>query len=292
MEPLVDFERLGYESPTYGRFEFGKITSRATHPITGETIGWNVVLNVQHVDKQAEYEAALRDALVKQVNWRVYATSYDRVLLRFSAYKELLRRHVDAVAARNSIVDLGAGTGNVTLELLKGGKEVVAVDYNEAMLVQLREKCSEFRSTNRLKIIKQNLDSMRISKVEQGKFDGAIMQNVLYALANPLRCLEMVYNALQPRGILVVSGPKIGTSLDALFTVIRKELQDTADWDSIEQDFENVLERNRELEGQGVLHQWTIEQVRELLESAGFKVMEEDNDVYAGQAMLLIAQRD
>ena len=76
------------------------------------------------------------------------------------------------------------------------------------MLTRLREKCRDFHSSGNLKVIKQNLDSMRISRVDRGKFDGAIMQNVLYALEDPLRCLKMVRDALQPNGILVVSGPK------------------------------------------------------------------------------------
>lgn len=292
VEPLVDFEVLSYQSPTYGHMEFGKITSRATHPETGETIGWNVVLNVQSVEKRQEYEEALRNELAEQVNWRVYATSYDHVLLRFSAYRKLLKRHVDAVAARNKVIDLGAGTGNITVELLKAGKEVMAVDYNESMLTRLREKCADYRSTGQLKIVKQNLESMRISKVDQGSFDGAIMQNVLYALKDPGRCLKMVHQALSPNGILVVSGPKEGTSLDALFTAIRTELEEEPDWEeSLAEDFDNVLDRNQVLEGQGVIHQWKIAEVRELLETSGFKVVDEDNEAYAGQAMILTAQR-
>lgn len=291
-EPLVDFEVLTYSSPTYGRMEFGKITSRATHPETGETIGWNVVLNVQSVEKRAEYETDLRRELTEQVNWRVYATSYDHVLLKFSEYRKLLKRHVDAVGARKKVLDLGAGTGNVALELLKAGKEVMAVDYNEAMLTRLREKCGEYRMSGMLTVFKQNLDSIRISKVDRESFDGAIMQNVLYALKNPARCLRRVHDALRPNGILVVSGPKMGTSLDALFTAIRNELSDEPEWDeSLAEDFQNVLERNQALEGQGVLHQWTISDVRTLLEEAGFKVIEQDNEAYAGQAMLLVAQR-
>lgn len=292
VEPLVDFEVLGYQSPTYGQMEFGKITSRATHPESGETIGWNVVLNVQHVEKRKEYEEALRNELAEQVNWRVYSTSYDHVLLRFSEYRNLIKRHVDAVSARKKILDLGAGTGNVTLELLKAGKEVTAVDYNEAMLTRLREKCGEFRAADQLKIVKQNLDSMRIARVDRETFDGVIMQNVLYALKDPERVLKLVYDALAPNGILVVSGPKEGTSLDALFTAIRNELKDEHDWEeSLAEDFENVLDRNKVLEGQGVIHQWTIAEVRELLEKSGFKITDQENDAYAGQAMILIAQR-
>lgn len=292
-EPLVDFEVLTYSSPTYGSMEFGKITSRATHPDTGETIGWNVVLNVQSVENREAYEKELKRALEEQVNWRVYATSYDHVLTRFSEYRSLLRRHVDAVAARNRILDLGAGTGNVSLELLKAGKEVTAVDYNEAMLTRLREKCADYRQTEQLKVIKQNLDSMRISNADRGTFDGVILQNVLYAVSRPERVLRKAHEALKKNGIIVVSGPKLGTSLDALFKEIRNELSQESDWEeSLAEDYDNVLERNQALEGQGVIHQWKTEDVRKLLEDADFRVIEEDDNAYAGQAMLLVAQKN
>ena len=94
-------------------------------------------------------------------------------------------------------------------------------------------------------------------------------------------------------GIIVVSGPKLGTSLDALFKEIRNELSQESDWEeSLAEDYDNVLERNQALEGQGVIHQWKTEDVRKLLEDADFRVIEEDDNAYAGQAMLLVAQKN
>ncbi len=290
-KPLVDLEIMEYVSPEYGRMEFSKITSQATHGLTGETIGWNVVLNVNSVERRAEFDKALEVELSRHVNWRIYSAAYDKVLTRFKGYRELVKRHCNAVAARNHILDLGAGTGNATLELLKAGKQVVAIEFNEAMLSRLREKCRVYSAKGTLQVVKQNLEMMHISKADRGKYDGAILLNVLYNLNDPVSCLKLVRNALAPNGILVVSGPKKDSRLDTLFTAIQRELENETDWETLSHDLDIVRARNQELEAEGVLYRFTIDDVRRMLEEAGFQVIEQDDQAYSGQAMYLVAKK-
>ena len=66
------------------------------------------------------------------------------VLQEFTPYQELARAHVDAVGGGQRILDLGAGTGHITKQLLKKKKQVRAVDFNDAMLQRLRTSCNGY----------------------------------------------------------------------------------------------------------------------------------------------------
>jgi hypothetical protein len=76
--------------------------------------------------------------------FEAYATGYDRVLSKLPNYRDMLERHVKKIAPGPGmhVLDLGAGTGNLTVAVLAQGTQVTAVDVNVAMLAQLRAKTS------------------------------------------------------------------------------------------------------------------------------------------------------
>src|SRR5262245_63868775 len=67
--------------------------------------------------------------------WSIYSASFDRVLPKFPPYKTLIEDVIAVVPKGNlSVVDLGAGTGNVTRALLDRGHRVTAIESNLGML--------------------------------------------------------------------------------------------------------------------------------------------------------------
>src|SRR5215472_14784934 len=76
--------------------------------------------------------------------WEAYAESYDHILPILPFYQEAVRRHVSALTAASirRVIDVGAGTGNVAVQLASRGVEVTAMDISSAMLAQLRRKKS------------------------------------------------------------------------------------------------------------------------------------------------------
>lgn len=77
---------------------------------------------------------------------RIYSTEpgrYQRLVAAEDAYGELAER-IDAVAATaTTIVDIGAGTGRLTVALCVNGKEVHAVDQAAPMLEVARNKLED-----------------------------------------------------------------------------------------------------------------------------------------------------
>ena len=94
------------------------------------------------VEREAELQAEMRKRWRHELAWSLYATSYDRVLLEMPYYQEVLARHHAAMTRSDvrTVLDVGGGTGNVTLPLLAAGRRVTVVDKSRAMLEHLRAK--------------------------------------------------------------------------------------------------------------------------------------------------------
>ncbi|MCH7873152.1 MAG: class I SAM-dependent methyltransferase, partial [Planctomycetes bacterium] len=66
--------------------------------------------------------------------------AYDRILPVAKHYRDVLGIHLRELAPCNEIIDLGCGTGIPTIDFLKAGKRVTAVDISTASLRLLRKK--------------------------------------------------------------------------------------------------------------------------------------------------------
>lgn len=226
--PLVDIEDLVYVSPEFGRITFKKIASQIPDS-DGNLLAWSINLNITQVDSEHEEAlwAALDKRLNQEVNWSIYAKLYDRMLHQFDDYQALVKKMVELIGDAKDVVDLGAGTGNVSLEMLKQSRErtVLAVESNEEMLAQLRDKFRGGRrdELSRLRIFKGDIiESLR--EIDENTFDGVMLLNVLYAMPDRARCLREVYRILRPGGVVVYSTSTSKTDIDRLFDTIRDNM--------------------------------------------------------------------
>lgn len=110
------------------------------------------------------------------------------------------RDRADELAARGSILELGAGTGRITIPLLRDGHRVVGLDRKRSMLDRLEEKLTP-ADRRRLQLLEGDLCALPVD-------DGS--QRVVFAPFNVLMhlytwqrlrtCFEEVARALQPGG--------------------------------------------------------------------------------------------
>lgn len=106
------------------------------------------------------------------------------------------------------ILELGCGSGNVTLELLKLGYEVVGLDYSEEMLEIAEEKTEEFGN----KIIYTQQDLREID-FEVYEIDAVVSANdtfnYLVEIKDVKHVLEYLYPRLKKGGQLIfdISSP-------------------------------------------------------------------------------------
>jgi SAM-dependent methyltransferase len=133
----------------------------------------------------------------------------------FRAHRRDLDHYVQlAQAARGPVLELGAGTGRVTLALLRAGVDVTAVDRSASMLARARERADRLprAAQARLQLVQADMRALRLRR----RF-GLILApfNLLmhmYTRSDMERTLASIRTHLRPNGKLAfdVLKPDLG----------------------------------------------------------------------------------
>jgi len=282
--PLVDTEPLRYDSEKYGRVSFLKVASQL-HDASANLHGWAVGLMITDIDWEP-FGNDLFDKLRADKLWSVYAVSYDRVLLNYDPYRRLIQDVISVVPRSGSrVVDLGAGTGNVTDALVRAGHRVTAVEQNNAMLERLRGKKL---AHERVTVVKASVE--HLGMLAPGSFDAAVMMNVLYAVDDPFGCLKAVHQILRPKGVLALSTTHADTRLDPLLDDIKRELKEKGRLRELADEYERVRDANKDIE-LTIACRRTRADYCEFIEAAGFEITKRVDSTYCDAVMLLHARR-
>jgi ubiquinone/menaquinone biosynthesis C-methylase UbiE len=128
----------------------------------------------------------------------------DEVTREFAVYHErLLEPFLDRVAARHPrgrALDLGCGTGVVTLALARRGFGVVGVDHSAEMLEIARRKLAGLPAT-------LVTGDVRALPFRNGEFVCVTVQGLLHHLDELEPCLQEAERVLAPGGFLYISEP-------------------------------------------------------------------------------------
>jgi len=114
------------------------------------------------------------------------------------------------IGANASVLEVGCGTGRISIPLARAGHEVVGLDYSAAMLARCRDKlASESQAVSeRVTLFEGDARDFQVRTPESGVgFDLAIapfrvVQHLL-ASSDQLRCLATIRRHLAPGGRLV-----------------------------------------------------------------------------------------
>ncbi len=282
--PYVDTEPIRFRTARYGTASCTKLATQM-HDADGNARGWAVALLIREI----EWEGFLRELCEecqKEKLWSVYAASYDRVLSAFPPYHQLIREVADVVPEGPlDVLDLGAGTGNGTQLLAERHHRVTAVENNLGMLARFRAKDFDRLRVNLVKTSVEHLECL-----EANQFDAAIMVNVLFAVSDPLDCLQEAARLLKPGGVLGFSTTHSQTRLDPLLMRIRQHLEETGQYNDLKSDFAKVEEANRQIE-KSIALRHTRDEYREWTRQAGFEILREVPETYEGAVMLIHARK-
>jgi len=102
------------------------------------------------------------------------------------------------------ILEYGAGTGRVTIPLLKAGHCVWAIDLEMKMLNCLKQKAKKKKVQQNLKVIKANICNYRSPKKFSCIFMPLTTFNYLLTTKEQNHCLKSIYNNLTNDGIAVI----------------------------------------------------------------------------------------
>ncbi|MDZ7698413.1 MAG: class I SAM-dependent methyltransferase [Deltaproteobacteria bacterium] len=136
------------------------------------------------------------------IHWSQYALLRD-LHLAFLLSDDAIRR----------VLDVGAGTGYQTIELLKAGKEVTAIDISDDMLGKLREKADDDPDLHDAALYVHNMDG-QVLDFPDGSFDAVTGMNAYYNFPDPVKGFRESYRVLKPGGIFLMSGPRENADVD------------------------------------------------------------------------------
>src|SRR5262245_22484792 len=126
--PRVDTEKFELRTTRFGLIVFYKIASR----LRDGSGRWCVNLNVSYVQWSEKFWTYVREVMQRDELWSTYAESYDPIIGAYQENQDLVRVVVEQVDDAEWCLDVGAGTGNSTMELLRANpnRRVVAIDIN------------------------------------------------------------------------------------------------------------------------------------------------------------------
>ena len=220
--------------------------------------------------------------------WDSYAVSYDRILSQLSFYSDAVDRHERALsqAGATAVLDLGAGTGNLTRRLLASGMRVTAVDHSRAMLDRLQEKVLALDDPYVL-ILERSAEDLQ--PLRDGQFEAVTILLALFAMERPQRALLEAIRVLAPGGTLVITEPKATFSLDPLIERAEADLRSRGLFEELRADWDRVLSVNERIDP-AVHRVLPAERIADILRARGFEEIREQES-HLGQCTTITARR-
>ncbi len=303
--PRIDVEPIRYNSRNYGRIQGIKRAYQI--PNDDNTCkGWLITIDPEFKNQQMaqKFQTELFSSLRLGLMWSEYALSYDIVLNRSNIYPHLINAVVGKadpgpapIPHNTTVLDLGAGTGNITTLLADpiANRLVVALDNNTMMLNVLRRKCKPYlrhdAEGSGVIAIKQDITSLY--GLKDHFFDVVVINNVLYSLDSNVvtQCLKEVYRVLSPGGEVRISEPHKNANASKVLREIKKDLQKNREFREVEVHYQKVQEIN-ESSLSHMLNKWDIEDMEIMLKDVGFSTISFKLDkTYARQSFIICAKK-
>ena len=241
-------------------------TDFETGKLQGITLYWDLNWETDNSAGRKAFMADFAERVEHQLTWDSYAVSYDRILLRMDYYNEVLDRHIRALSSNRTgtILDLGAGTGNVSAPLVKAGHRVTAVDLNRSMLDRLPAKLNS-EEQRKLCSYQQNGEHLG-----NESFDGVNVLLVLFDMTNPVQGLEEAARVLKPGGVLAITEPKSCFNVQAVLGKVEESLKQQKLFDELYDDWQRVFHANLSINPKARSDRLWIEDITHILQQRGF----------------------
>jgi ubiquinone/menaquinone biosynthesis C-methylase UbiE len=133
--------------------------------------------------------------------WNKLAANYDTQTLQTfkQAYALSIRKACDVLSPQDRVLEIGCGTGIMTLGVAPHVKAVVATDIAPAMIAVAQNKAARRGVTN---VEFYTYDGYALP-YEPQTFEAVLLFNVLHFVKEPARILQEAHRLLKPSGYLI-----------------------------------------------------------------------------------------
>jgi ubiquinone/menaquinone biosynthesis C-methylase UbiE len=241
------FNPVDIASATFGRIDVRSLTRPMVNLISGRPVGMSWDWAIEEVEREAEFLKTFREQLIGSLKWDVYAANYDRVLPLCEYYSNAVARHVSYLTPPQAegivkVCDIGAGTGNLSLQLLEKGCHVTAVDLSRSMLRHLKAKTT-IDYSSRLRILQQSAE--RLPQLDNSSFDAVTVMMALYGMKQPEKALDECIRILKDGGKLVVTEPTAQLDVEKIINGAQASLKEKGLLETLAEPWQRVQEAGR-----------------------------------------------
>jgi len=147
----------------------------------------------------------------------------------FRAYADLIvDPWVESLSGEGEAIDIGCGTGAMTVKLAERGYRVCGVDHSAGMRAVATSKIEALGLSDQVELVEGDV---RALPYDNEQFDLATCQGVLHHLADMQLCLREVERVLKPNGVFYLAEPCIGsTPITRLLERLAPERPDPPAW--------------------------------------------------------------
>lgn len=285
--PISDRERATYLSREYGRMVFTKIMSPIIDRQTGRIVGWNVVLNINSVNKRTLFLDRLYAAIDLETKKIRYASAFDGLFGNYRGFRSLADKHFEAHKGAERVLEVGCGTGTLACRLAASGVRVTAIDSDVHALRSLRDK-KDIKALP-LKIIKQSPEDLR--NIPENRFDGAVMMLNAHKYYDVGAIFRNIFNSLKSGASFSVSTLNPETGLDGFYNGLRTSLELSGHFENLKHQFNHVVSYDQYNFEHSIYKHLSREDIRALLLEAGFSIEEEKPGILGGCALLVVGRK-
>ena len=235
--------------------------------------------------------------------WDLMAFFYDQVFEHFPPYQKLQKEIIKNLnSPPNSsvcLLDAGCGTGIISITLAERGYLVVGVDRSLEMLGRARKKKKKKRLDN-LFFLERDLDT-EISLPEYS-FNKILMIHSLYLMNDPKATLQKLASALPQGGEIFMCNPCRRLTLKELYEAECSFLRKITRANGFLSTFFFFLPITLVMGGlnfviqhrkkKQIFHQWDEREIRDLLDSCGFRVRWVKESCLANSHFLICAVKE
>ena len=133
--------------------------------------------------------------------WDSRAGYYDNQVLRIyeEAYRLTIEAILEVVNPSSSVLEMGCGTGIVTVEIAPNVREMTGIDISPKMIAKAQEKA---RRQNLKNVTFKVLDASELPFPDHA-FDVILLPNLLHLVPQPEKVIKESRRLLKPGGTLV-----------------------------------------------------------------------------------------
>ncbi len=136
----------------------------------------------------------------KKQTWNTWASRYDTLInTTEKSYMALTHKIIESIEYTDSILELGAGTGHLSLSISPYCKEIDAIDFSENMIRKAREN----KSFSRFQNVNFKLSHAEHIQCQDSTYDVVILSNAMHVLDNPQDVMAEIKRVLKPGGRLI-----------------------------------------------------------------------------------------